>query len=456
LKDAWTPHDIRDQVIDFVNRWSEKTELPAKRFVAWIGIGTSKFHHWKGRYGKVNEHNATIPRDHWLHDWEKKAIVDFHSRFPLEGYRRLTFMMLDQDIVAVSPPSVYRVLKQAGLLERFNGKPSRKGTGFVQPLRPHEHWHVDVSYLNIAGTFYFLCSILDGYSRFIVHWEIRETMKEGEVETILQRAREKFPDVTPRIISDNGPQFVAKDFKEFIRICGMTHVRTSVYYPQSNGKLERYHRTIKADCIRKQTPLSREDAERIVSRWVDHYNTIRLHSAIGYVTPKDKLEGREPEIFAQRDRKLEAARERRKTLRQTGDSPTKPAIDFPAARAAISMAEVLQLLHFQAMRVAGHQQRGSCPIHGPASSRSRSFAVNLASNTFYCFKCAKGGNQLDLWAAATKQSIYDAVLDLCNRLQRPVPCTAPEQRRGTRGRILGHPVQPDSEKLESLSESLTH
>jgi putative transposase len=456
LKDAWTPHDIRDQVIDFVNRWSEKTELPAKRFVAWIGIGTSKFHHWKGRYGKVNEHNATIPRDHWLHDWEKKAVVDFHSRFPLEGYRRLTYMMLDQDIVAVSPPSVYRVLKQAGLLERFNGKPSRKGTGFVQPIRPHEHWHVDVSYLNIAGTFYFLCSILDGYSRFIVHWEIRETMKEGEVETILQRAREKFPDVTPRIISDNGPQFIAKDFKEFIRICGMTHVRTSVYYPQSNGKLERYHRTIKADCIRKQTPLSCEDAERIVSRWVDHYNTIRLHSAIGYVTPKDKLEGREPEIFAQRDRKLEAARERRKTLRQTGDSPAKPAIDFPAARAAISMAEVLQLLRFQAMRVAGHQQRGSCPIHGPASSRSRSFAVNLASNTFYCFKCAKGGNQLDLWAAATKQSIYDAVLDLCNRLQRPVPCTAPEQRRGTRGRILGHSVQPDSDKRVSFSEPLTH
>jgi len=258
-----------------------------KRFIAWIGIATSKFHHWRGRYGKVNEHNATIPRDHWLHDWEKQAILDFHGKFPLEGYRRLTFMMLDEDIVAVSPASVYRVLKQAGVLARFNGKPSRKGTGFVQPLRPHEHWHVDVSYLNIAGTFYFLCSILDGYSRFIVHWEIRETMKEGEVETIIQRAREKFPGATPRIITDNGPQFIAKDFKEFIRICGMTHVRTSVYYPQSNGKLERYHRTIKGDCIRKQTPLSRDDAERIVSRYVEHYNTIRLHSAIGYVTPKD-------------------------------------------------------------------------------------------------------------------------------------------------------------------------
>ena len=385
----------------------------------------------------MNEHNATIPRDHWLHDWEKKAIVAFHAQFPLEGYRRLTFMMLDQDIVAVSPPSVFRVLKQAGLLERFNGKPSRKGTGFVQPLRPHEHWHVDVSYLNLAGTFYFLCSILDGYSRFIVHWEIRETMKEGEVETIIQRGREKFPGVTPRIITDNGPQFIAKDFKEFIRICGMTHVRTSAYYPQSNGKLERYHRTIKGDCIRQQTPLSREDAERIISRYVTLYNTARLHSAIGYVTPRDKLQGREPEIFAQRDRKLEAARERRKVLRQTTRDalPAKPAIDFLAVRATISMAEVLQLLHFKPTRVAGQQQRGPCPMHGSASSRSRSFSANLADNTFYCFKCAKGGNHLDLWAAATKQTIYAAALDLCNRLNRPVPRMGrPQAESGTEKR----------------------
>jgi hypothetical protein len=79
----------------------------------------------------------------------------------------------------------------------------------------------------------YLCSLLDGCSRFIIHWEIRQTMTEVDVETIIQRAREQFPGVHPRIISDNGPQFIAKDFKEFIRICGMTHVRTSPYYPQS-------------------------------------------------------------------------------------------------------------------------------------------------------------------------------------------------------------------------------
>ncbi len=161
-------------------------------------------------------------------------MLDYHVSHPLDGYRRLAFMMLDDDIVAVSPSSVYRVLKQANRLDRKWQKTSKKGTGFVQPLAPHKHWHVDISYLNLGGTFYYLCSLLDGYSRFIVHWEIRESMTEQDVETIIQRAREKFPGETPRIISDNGPPTnaarrcpIAKDFKAFIRLCGMTHVRTS-------------------------------------------------------------------------------------------------------------------------------------------------------------------------------------------------------------------------------------
>ena len=285
-------------------------------FLLWIGIATSKWHSWKNRYGQVNEHNAWIPRDHWLQDAEKQAILDFHDQHPLEGYRRLTFMMLDADVAACSPASVYRVLKAAGLMDKHNTKPSAKGTGFVQPLKPHEHWHVDVAYLNIAGTFYYLCSLLDGCSRYIVHFEIRETMTEADIEQVVQRGRERFPGVTPRIISDNGPQFIARDFKEFIRICGMTHVKTSPYYPQSNGKIERFHRTIKGDCIRTETPLCLEDAQRVVARYVEHYNTVRLHSAIGYVTPLAKLQGRDQAILAERDRKLEAARERRKVKRQ--------------------------------------------------------------------------------------------------------------------------------------------
>ncbi|RME53966.1 IS3 family transposase [Candidatus Woesearchaeota archaeon] len=289
--------------------------MPAKRLLAWVGLSTSKFHQWKQRYGKANEHNGQIPRDWWIEDWEKEAIVSYYDRHPGEGYRRLAFMMLDNDVVAVSPSTVYRVLKSAGRLDRWNRTVSKKGTGFAQPKRPHSHWHVDISYLNINGTFYYLCSVLDGYSRFIVHWEIRESMKELDVETVVQRALEKHPGVTPRIISDNGPQFIAKDFKAFVRLCGLTHVRTSPYYPQSNGKIERWHQSLKRECVRPQAAETVEEARRKVSEYVNHYNTRRLHSAIGYVTPMDKLAGNEDEIFAERDRKLEAARAQRQLRR---------------------------------------------------------------------------------------------------------------------------------------------
>jgi len=302
-------------VIDFVSGWNEKAEIATASFISWLGLRTGKFYNWKSRYGKVNEHNGKTPRDFWIEDWEKRAIIEFCLDRPREGYRRLTYMMMDLNIVAVSPASVWRILRGAGLLKRWNGKPSLKGTGFVQPLKPHEHWHVDVSYINICSTFYYLCSVLDGCSRYIVHWDIRESMTEADVEIVIQKAKEKYPDARPRIISDNGPQFIAKDFKEFIRLSGMTHVKTSPYYPQSNGKIERWHGTLKQECIRPKTPLSLDDARRLTGEYVEHYNNERLHSAIGYVAPNDRLQGREKRIWDERDRKLDEAREIRKARR---------------------------------------------------------------------------------------------------------------------------------------------
>ncbi len=304
-----------------MRKWSGRTELPASRLVKWLGVGMSKFYDWKRRFGMANEHNALVPRDHWLEAWEKQRIFAFHAEHPLEGYRRLSYMMLDADLVAASPATAYRVLKEADCFNRWNRRETGKGTGFVQPLAPHEHWHTDISYVNVCGTFYYLVSVLDGCSRYLVHWELRESMKEADVEIVLQRAREAFPGETPRIISDNGPQFIAKDFKEFIRLCGMTHVRTSPYYPQSNGKIERWHGTLKRDCLRPSVPLSIDEARRLVANFVEDYNHARLHSAIGYVTPADKLAGREIAIFAERDRKLAAARERRAARRRQAAQP---------------------------------------------------------------------------------------------------------------------------------------
>ena len=136
-------------------------------------------------------------------------------------------------------------------------------------------------------------------------------MKETDIEIIIQRVRELFPGEIPRIISDNGPQFIAKEFKVFIQFCGMTHVRTSPYYPQSNGKLERYHRSIKSEAIRPNPPDSEQQAHDIVETYVEYYNHKRLHSAIGYIAPIHQLMGKEKPIFDQRRLKLGEAKQLR-------------------------------------------------------------------------------------------------------------------------------------------------
>jgi transposase InsO family protein len=309
--------DLRDEAVDFISRWSERAGFPIDRLLAWLGLSVGKYYNWRQRYGRNNQHNSSVPRDFWLTEPEKKAILDFQELYPLEGYRRLTYMLMDADVAAVSPSSVFRVLRTAGRLRRWAGKPSKKGKGFDQPEKPHKHWHIDIAYINIHGTFYYLCAVLDGASRYIVNWSLRESMREADVEIVLQRAKEKFPGVSPRIISDNGPQFIANDFKEFIRISGMTHVRTAPYYPQSNGKLERWNKSIKSECIRPGVPLSVDDAQHLITQYVQFYNEQRLHSAVGYVTPSDMLAGRREEIHAARDRKLEQARQRREAVVRT-------------------------------------------------------------------------------------------------------------------------------------------
>jgi putative transposase len=104
---------------------------------------------------------------------------------------------------------------------------------------------MDIAYVSICSTFYYFIAVLDGYSRAVVRWDLRESMTEPDVELVLERAKELYPAARPRVITDNGKQFVARDFKAFIRLSGMSHVRTSPYYSQSNGKLERFHGTLK-------------------------------------------------------------------------------------------------------------------------------------------------------------------------------------------------------------------
>ena len=197
---------------------------------------------------------------------------------------------------------------------RWNTGNTLKKKGFDQPLAVHEHWHIDIKYVNFHGTFLFLISVIDGCSRYIVHHELRVTMQENDVQITLERALERFPGVRPRIISDNGKQFIAKDFSQYIAEKGLHHVRTSVCHPQSNGKLERFHRTLSEECLRTKSMLDLQDARRCIAEYIELYNTKRLNSAIYFLTPADVLEGRTQQRLAEREAKLAHAQEQRRSV----------------------------------------------------------------------------------------------------------------------------------------------
>ncbi len=298
-----------------MNSYKKLTEIPTRKLLSYAKLSAGKFYDWQQRYGIPNQHNQQVPKAHWLLAWEKSMIRAYYRRheYEEEGYRRLCYRMIDEDVVYASPSSVYRVLKEENLLNKFKSCPesNQRGRGYVQPTRPHQEWHIDISYVNVLGTFLFLIAIIDGYSRYIVAYDLRVSMREADVEIVLQRAHEKFPSEHPRVISDHGGQFIAKEFNDYIRYVGLTHTLISVGYPQSNGKLERFFGTAKRECIRRNSFLSIKDARKIIDQFIEYYNNKRLHSAIDYVAPLDILLGRKEEILKRSDEKLRKAREDR-------------------------------------------------------------------------------------------------------------------------------------------------
>jgi len=281
-----------------------------------IGLSRRKFYDWKTAYGREWKAGFNLPKGHWVQEWEKQAVIEFYTKHEQDGYRRCAYMMMDEGIVYIAPSTVYYILKSHGVMRSRTVSKSRKGTGFEQPLHAHEHWHSDITNVTVGDTVYFLISIIDGYSRTVIEWDLRESMKAQDVGIVFQRAKERYPDVAPRCISDNGKQYKCKEFKAFVTNSGYSHVTTSPYYPQSNGKQERFHGTLKSECVRVKCPLTKDDADKVIGEYIDYYNNERLHSSIGYVTPHDKLNGREKLVWAHRDNKLKERRLERRKLEE--------------------------------------------------------------------------------------------------------------------------------------------
>ena len=285
----------------------EQTGLSFGKLLESINLNFSKFCEWKKVYGQPRVHKA-VPKSHWLLPEEKRAIVEFKKEHLTVGYRPLTWMMVDANIAHVSPSSVLRVLTEAGLNNRWTkpaGKPKKQG--FDQPGAPHEQWHSDISYINFRGSFLFLIAVLDGFSRTVLSWDIRKRMETFDVDMVVRKAHEQWiegTDLKPRMITDNGPQYIAIDFKRSLESMNISQTRTSPYHPQSNGKMERFNGTAKQEKIRETPMVSHEQLIEEFGDWVDFYNNERLHSAIGYIAPMDALNGKRDKILKEREEKI--------------------------------------------------------------------------------------------------------------------------------------------------------
>jgi len=238
-------------------------------------------------------------------------VLTYAVAHPKDGYRRLTWQMIDADIAYLSESSVYRILHDADLLYRWKRR-SAAGERPQRPTRPHERWHTDLMYLRIADSWYFLVTVLDAYSRYVVHWEVLPSMRAADVRLVVQQALEA-TGAHPAIVSDNGAQFTAAEFKDLVRRFALEHIRIRTYHPESNGVLERFHRSTR-DALADEALANLSHARAVIARWIQHYNEERLHAGLGYLTPAEFYRGNPAARIDERQLKLERAREERRRI----------------------------------------------------------------------------------------------------------------------------------------------
>lgn len=303
----------KEAVLALVARTRARTGWTLKRILRRLGLTKSRYHAWVQRAARdALDDLVRPPRCPWQAlPEEVDAVLAYALAHPREGYRRLAWRMVDEDVAYLSPTSVYRILDDADLLYRW--KRSRPaGARPAEPTAPHQRWHVDLMYLRVHDSWYFLVTVLDAYSRYVVHWDLLTSMTAADVRVVIQDALQQ-TGAHPEVVTDNGSQFTAKDFKELVRDFALAHIRIRTYHPESNGKLERFHRSTR-EALEPAELTNLATAREIIGRWVRQYNETRLHAALHYLPPAEYYRGDPQRRLAERREKLQAARARRRAL----------------------------------------------------------------------------------------------------------------------------------------------
>jgi transposase InsO family protein len=309
------PAEVKAELLTLVTRTQERTGWTVRRILHQLGLSKARYREWTKRAAaeQLTDRRPVAPACDAILPEEKTAVLTYALAHPKDGYRRLTWQMVDANVAYVSESSVYRILNDANLLARWK-RHRGSGTAPTQPQRPHERWHTDLMYLRLADSWYFLVTVLDAYSRYVVHWELLTTMTAADVRLVIQQAVEQ-TGATPAIVTDNGSPFTAAEFKDLVRRFGLEHIRIRTYHPESNGLVERFHRSTR-EALDDQTLTNLAQARRILGEWVRHYNEERLHAGLGYLTPAEYYRGDPAARRAERTAKLEKAQQERQRINE--------------------------------------------------------------------------------------------------------------------------------------------
>jgi putative transposase len=281
----------------------ENQSRSKRKVLAELGISRSTYYRWRQGQNKskcrVRPWNGVTPN-------EERRILAIAREFPELSSRQLSAWITDHEGFAVSESTVYRILRREGLVKRQETQPGAAKEYHTRTTRPHQMWATDASYFRVVGWgYYYLVTVLDDYSRFILGWKLQKDMSANSLIEVVQEAVDAtgMTDVPVEnrtmLLSDNGAGYVSRTFREYLNLVGIGHILAAPYHPQTNGKVERYQQSLKREVNQLPYELPSQ-LEQAIADFVDYYNYRRYHKALGNVTPADVLYGRREEILQRR------------------------------------------------------------------------------------------------------------------------------------------------------------
>jgi len=268
-----------------------------------LGIPKSSYYRW--RRGQPDSGNRKRPWNRITPEEDDKILAVARESPDLSS-RQLSAWITDNAGFAVSESTVYRILRREGLVKRQETQLMAANEYHTKTTRPHQMWATDASYFRVVGWgYYYLVTVMDDYSRFILSWKLQKDMSANSLIEVIQEAvdatgmTEVPVEDRTRLLSDNGAGYVCRAFRDYLHLVGIRHILAAPFHPQTNGKLERYHQSIKREVNQVPYELPGQ-LERAIADFVEYYNFRRYHKALGNVTPADVLQGRRDEILQRR------------------------------------------------------------------------------------------------------------------------------------------------------------